>query len=92
MGDHDGGAILYKIRECLMNQNLTLGINLAGRFIQNQQRRIAEDGSSERESLTLSARQATTMFADPSLIPLFKLILDKRVGVGSLGSLSLIHI
>ena len=58
MGDHHGGAAHHQIGQALLHQQFILGIQRAGGFVQQQQRRIAQDGAGDGQALALAARQA----------------------------------
>lgn len=46
MRDENNGAPLLELHQCPVSQTLALHVNLAGGFIENEDRRIAEDGAS----------------------------------------------
>ena len=48
MRDQEDGSPPCKLFECLVDQLLAFDIDLAGRLIQNQNLRIAENGASQR--------------------------------------------
>ena len=64
MCNHDGGASAHRLRECGLDDCLVLGIDVRGRFIQDQDRRVLQEGAGDRQSLPLSAREAQATFAD----------------------------
>ena len=55
MRDHDCRASLHQPVERRLHQRLALGIECGRRFIEQQQRRIAEDGARDRDALALPA-------------------------------------
>ena len=54
----------------MLNQHLGFGIQRRGRFVQNQQSGILEDGSSNRNALPLTTRQIDAFFPDQRGIPI----------------------
>ena len=62
--DDDGGAAHHQIGQPGLHQPFILGIQRAGRLVQQQQRRIAQDGAGDRQALALAAGQRHAALAD----------------------------
>ena len=56
--------------ECGLHHPFTLGIECAGGFVQQQQRRVFQDGACNRNTLALAARQAYTTLTQKGAVPL----------------------
>ena len=50
MSDHKAGPSFDQLLQAGLNQPFTVGVQIAGGFIQNQQARISEDGASNGQS------------------------------------------
>ena len=64
MGDHDRSAPLHQFRERRGNQRLAFGIKRRGRLVEQEERRVAQDGAGDGDPLALSARKRDTALAD----------------------------
>ena len=56
VGDHQRGALRHQLVERLLHQLFAFGVQRAGGFIQQQDRRIAQQRASNRDALLLPAR------------------------------------
>ncbi len=56
-----------QLLERLLNQPLALGVERAGRLVEKQHRRIAEDRTRDRDPLALAARQANALLAQEAV-------------------------
>ena len=65
MGDHDRGAALAQPAERDLDGCLALGVERAGRFIEQQDARIAQQGARQSDALALAAGQPLAARADP---------------------------
>ena len=83
VGDDDGGATDHRGFERALHQALGFGVERAGGFVQQQQRRILEQGARDRDALALAARQAHPALAQERGIAL-RQALDEIVGGGHL--------
>jgi len=72
MRSPDDGAGPRQPPEGLLDGSLCRGVEGRGRLIQEQDCRLAEDGSRQGESLPLTAGEASTPFADRGLVALRK--------------------
>ena len=70
MGDDQRGAPGAQAGQCLLHQRLVLGIQRAGRFVEQQDARVAQQGARERDALPLPTRQARAAGAQPRLVAL----------------------
>jgi len=55
MGDDEGGAALAQGVERLLDLAFRLGVKRRGRFVQNQDRRILQQGAGDGDALALAA-------------------------------------
>src|ERR1700751_1899827 len=62
--------MLHQSFEGRFDQGFTLGIKGRCRLVEAKQRRIAQDGASDRDALALSARERYTAFSDQRVEPL----------------------
>ena len=85
MGDDDRGAVLHQAVERLLNDGLTLRIHVRGRLIEDQDRRIFQDGAGNCETLPLPAGQLLPSLADDGVVAGGETE-DEVVGVGGCGS------
>src|SRR2546423_12729846 len=81
MSDQQRGPSFYQPMQSFQNRMLGLRIERAGRFVQNQNRRIFQQSAGDRQSLPLSAGQSGAAFSDDSVIAL-RQRLNKIVSVG----------
>ena len=58
VSDDQGGASLLQSLQCLLDGGFRLGIEGGGRLVEQQQRRIAQDGAGDGDTLALSAGEA----------------------------------
>jgi len=65
-----------------MNELLALDIDLAGRFIEDHDRRITQNRPSERDPLPLPTGESSATFADDRFVALFQFVLNELVRMG----------
>src|ERR1700733_934218 len=65
MGDNDRGAALAQMAEGDLDGCLAFGVERTGRFIQQQDARIAQQGASQGHPLALAAGQTLPAWANP---------------------------
>ncbi len=65
-----------------MDVLLAFQIDLAGGFVEDQNRRIAQDRPSKRNPLPLAAREAVAAGSDHRLVSVGKLLFDEAIRVG----------
>ena len=81
MGDDDGRPADHQPFQCLLNQQLGLGVDGRGRLVEDQNGCILQHGPRDGESLPLAAGELHAPLADQRVISLGKL-LDELLGVG----------
>src|SRR5262245_65791457 len=81
MSDHGGGSAFHQSFERLDHQLLRRRIESRGRFVQNQNRRITDDRSRNRDALALPARKRRAALADRRFIA-FRQSLDEFMRIG----------
>ena len=64
MGDDEGRSALRRGVERRLQLTLGRGVERAGRFVEDQDRRILEERAGDREPLALAARQRAAALAD----------------------------
>ena len=84
MGNDDRGAVLHQAVERLLNDGLTLRVHVRGGLIEDQDRRIFQDGAGYCETLPLPSRQLLTPLADDGVVAGGE-VEDEVVGVGGSG-------
>jgi len=60
--------LLHQPRQGFLHQGLALGVERGGGFVEQQQRRIAQDGAGDGDALALAARQCHAAFAEHGLV------------------------
>ncbi len=81
MGKDQRSAPLHQPIERILDDGLVLGIHCRERFIQNQNRGIAQNSPSNGDPLALPARQANASFTDNGVVALGQKS-NKLMGVG----------
>ena len=84
MGDHQGGAVTHQFFQRGLHQRLALRIERRGGFIEQQQRRIAQDGTRDCDALALAAGQRDAALAELRFKST-RQTADEFGGVGKLG-------
>ena len=64
MRDHERGAMTHQFFQRRLHQRLAFGIERGGGFVEQQQRRIAQDRARDRDALALAARQRHAALAE----------------------------
>src|SRR5579863_9721098 len=72
VGDDKRRAALHQVRQPFLDKRFGLGIEARGRFVQNQDARISEDGTRDRHPLFLPARELHATLADDRVVLLFE--------------------
>src|SRR5438105_1083783 len=70
--DDEGGAVGEQIGHRGLNQLLALGVEVAGRLVQDEDLRRRQDRASDGEPLLLAARQLHTPLPDPRPVTLWQ--------------------
>ena len=63
-----------------MDQHFALQIHLTGRFVENQELRVAQNGPRQGDALPLAARQVRASRAHDRFITLLQLVNDSQHG------------
>ena len=84
MRDDDRRAPLHQAIERGLHQSLALGIERAGRFVEQQDRRIAQDGARDGDALALAAGKPRAALAEERVVALRQLA-QELVGRGGRG-------
>src|ERR1700679_1280106 len=66
--DHKGCAALHQVGEALLDHLLGFGIEARSSLVQNQDAGFSENGPSNRDPLSLPARQLHTALTDDSVV------------------------
>ena len=64
MRDDQRGAALHQLLQRRLHQRLALGVERRGGLVEQQDRRVAQDGAGNRHALALAAGQRHAAFAD----------------------------
>ena len=67
MRDHQGRADPHQPLKRVLDQPLALGVERGGRFVEQKERRVAQDRTRDRDALALAARQRHAAFAHRGL-------------------------
>ena len=70
--------------QCVVDELFALHVDVARRFVQDEDRRIAEDGPRESDPLTLPSRELAAFGADHRLISLGRALQDEFMSMGRL--------
>ena len=84
MRDHDGGSAFHQSVERLEHQLFGRRVEPRGRFIEDQDRRVADDGAGDGDALALAAGERHAALADHRVVA-FRHPLDEFVRVGEPG-------
>ena len=83
VGDGHRGTRLHQTLQGILYQALALGVEGRGGFVEDEDRRILQDGTGDADALALSARESSATIADVRIEALFRLH-DEVVGIGNL--------
>src|SRR3990172_11718502 len=87
MSDEKRHAVFEDVFDCCLNLIFSLGVYGGCRVIQNQNRRISQNGSSYGYPLSLAARKSYSAFANNPIISLRESS-NEFIGLSQLGSLN----
>ena len=68
VGDHDQGTPRRQARERLLDSGFVFRIGESRRLVENQDRRIFQEGASDGQALPLAARQAVAALSQDGLV------------------------
>ena len=68
MRDYKSGAAAPQRFEAVLNQRLAFAIEARGRLVENENPRIGQNRSGDRDALPLSARQSDAALADDRVV------------------------
>ena len=83
MGDDKAGPPAQELAQGLLDQQFGSRVHAGGRFIQDQDAWIGQDGASDGNELSLSLAQVMPSLPDVRIVPLGQAA-NERVGVGQL--------
>jgi uncharacterized membrane protein YccC len=66
---HQGGAAVHELPQSLLDEDLAFRVQRAGGLVEQQDRRVAQDGAGERDPLALAAGQLDPAFPDHGVEP-----------------------
>jgi hypothetical protein len=64
MGDDEAGAAGHEVLQAPLDEPLALGVEIAGRFIENEDARVGEDRAGDGDALALTAAELDAALAD----------------------------
>ena len=70
VGDDEGGAMAHRRLERGLDHALAFGVEGAGRFVEEEQRRVLQHRPGDRDPLALPAREADAALAEEGLVAL----------------------
>src|SRR6266852_6819922 len=85
VGNDQSSSIAHELLQGSMNQRLIFSVGGAGKFVQNQDARIAKDRAGQGDALSLAAGKLGAGFTDLGLITV-RQAHDKFMDVGFIGS------
>ena len=68
MRDHDRGALAHQIGQRGGNLRFAFGVERRGGFVEQQERRVAQNGARNRDALALTAGELDAAFADRRVV------------------------
>ena len=67
-------CLLHQVFERDLHQPFAFGVERAGRFVEQQDRRVAQDRAGDRDALALAARERDAAFAQEGVVALRQLV------------------
>ena len=86
VGDDQHSADILHLLQRILNEDLGLGVDIGGGFVQDHDGRLMQDGTGEAEQLPLTGGEVIAPLPDRLVQTLFQLA-DKGVGVDVLTGL-----
>ena len=68
VGDHERGAAHHQVVERVEDHGLGLGVDRRGRLVEDQDRRVADEGARDADALALAARELRAALAELGLV------------------------
>jgi len=68
--DHKASSVFHEVVERLLDQALGRGVHARGRLVENQDRRVFQEGAGDREALLLADAEFHPALAEPRVEPL----------------------
>src|SRR5271165_5837703 len=84
MGNHESRPAAHHVAERSLDLGFVVGVECGGRLVQKEDRRILEDRTRDRESLSLPSRKGDPPFAEYGRVALVELT-DEAVRGGAAG-------
>src|SRR5450631_85502 len=70
MGDDEGGAADHQVGQGFLHVHFRFGVEFGGGFVENQNRRVFEDGAGDGDALALAAAETGAAFTDYGVVAL----------------------
>jgi hypothetical protein len=86
VGDDQRRAVLHDVVQRVLDMALRLGVERRGRLVENQDRRVLQDGAGDGQALALTAREEHAVFSDQGVVGVRQLF-DEFLGVSRFGRL-----
>ena len=84
--NHDRRTVTHQVLQSLLHQAFRLGVERRSRLVEDQDRRVLQNGTCNTDTLALSARQLTAAVTDISIVSIFACH-DKIMRIGDTGRL-----
>ena len=84
VSDDEGRGAVHELFDGLLDEVLAFGIDLAGGFVEDEDRGFAKDGTGDAEALSLATGELAAHFAQYGVVAA-RFFRDKFVGKGALG-------
>ena len=85
VGDGQHRATLHQVGEGSLHRGLGLGVQRRGRLVQDQDRRVLQEGAGDADALALAAGQLGAAVADHGVVAFRQARFDEPLAVGGAG-------
>ena len=68
VSDDEGGAADHQIGKSFLHKHFGFGVELGSGFIEDEDRRILQDGAGDGDALALAAAEAGAAFTDHGIV------------------------
>jgi hypothetical protein len=85
VGNDQRGSSHQQLSHGILDEPLALGVQIAGGLVQDEDRRVLENGTGDGDALPLTSRQLDAPLADDRIVAV-RQTLDELVGMGAPGS------